>query len=985
MPDVSESVRPPEPQPFGTVRTAEQRAIDALRIRRGVPPDQKLTGLAFSGGGIRSATLCLGILQAFAQKGLIKHVDYLSTVSGGGYIGSWLAAWIHRKGIAKVTESLDPEPPVGAQPDPRPISWLRQFSNYLTPNLSAFSADTWGLVAVWSRNTLLNLLVLVTAIASLLLLPRIAGVALQNLIAAGNYQESIYLWATRVPLLIATLFIGVNLSAFARKRSPGRLGSQFAIQWFIVIPTLLAGMAMSAWLAVNVETFSGGEFLDGIRRPTVAFFILYAVILITGDFAGCFYAQHIRMPGWIRVVAGFLLELLIAAVSAFLTAVLLRFLAVLFESWPVEQRVWHAITFGPPLVLLVFALGVIIQIGLMGADLPDPAREWLGRLRAWMMIFSVAWLVFGLTSIYGPLWIAALGAWSAKASVGLGTGWIVSTISGVLAGKSDKSGGKGTSDNSTVASTLNLIASAAPYLFFAGFLLSISFGVHMLTAHVDPACKLPATHAAEPACKICAETSADGKSVKLTSSAPENVPSSQFLADIQKDYWFQMNAQTLWAVSPDNCTWFVSVLANLFAICAVGCLLFAWRIDINEFSLHHFYRNRLVRAYLGATTCDRDPNPFTGFDDDDDIKLAHLLDPPKVPCDGVDPAVQYDGPYPIVNTTLNLSVGRNLAWQERQGTSFIFTPLYTGFDTGFERPTHPPTSTLARHSRSARVDESNPVDQPGHGLSPYGYEPTGAFGSVGPGLGTAMAISGAAANPNHGYHTSTLVAFMLTVFDVRLGWWMANPRRPKMLPYVGPTFGFAYLVKELLGLTDARTKFVNLSDGGHFDNMGLYELIRRRCRYIVVCDGEQDEDLTFNGLAGAIRKCRIDFGTEICIDLEKIRKKNGKDGPAEFSEAHFALGKIYYPEDRLNPAYLLYLKSSLTGDEPADVLEYHSREPLFPHQSTGDQWFDESQFESYRRLGLHIGATMLKDRDTSNFVKLFEGLAGLSVNQSPCL
>ncbi len=274
------------------------------------------------------------------------------------------------------------------------------------------------------------------------------------------------------------------------------------------------------------------------------------------------------------------------------------------------------------------------------------------------------------------------------------------------------------------------------------------------------------------------------------------------------------------------------------------------------------------------------------------------------------------------------------------------------------------------------MDELNPGDDSDPDLSLYGYEPTSAFGTGGPGLGTAMAISGAAANPNQGYHTSTAVAFMLTVFDVRLGWWLANPRRPAMLPYAGPVFGFGYLVKELFGLTDARTKFINLSDGGHFDNMGLYELIRRKCRYIVVCDGEQDQDLTFEGLASAIRKCRIDFNTEICIDLDTIRKKKGKHGPAEFSEAHFALGTIYYPDDRLNPAHLLYLKSSLTGDEPADVLQYHSKEPLFPHQSTGDQWFDESQFESYRRLGLHIGATMLADRDTADFDTLFRGLLG---------
>ncbi len=112
-----------------------------------------------------------------------------------------------------------------------------------------------------------------------------------------------------------------------------------------------------------------------------------------------------------------------------------------------------------------------------------------------------------------------------------------------------------------------MIAGVAPYLFLAGFLLAISFGVHILTAHVDPACTLPPRPPEQAACKICAEASADGKTVKLTASTSDSAPSNQFLANMQADYWNQMNAQTLWALSPDNCTWFVSVLANLFGIC----------------------------------------------------------------------------------------------------------------------------------------------------------------------------------------------------------------------------------------------------------------------------------------------------------------------------------------------------------------------------------------------------------------------------------
>jgi hypothetical protein len=235
-------------------------------------------------------------------------------------------------------------------------------------------------------------------------------------------------------------------------------------------------------------------------------------------------------------------------------------------------------------------------------------------------------------------------------------------------------------------------------------------------------------------------------------------------------------------------------------------------------------------------------------------------------------------------------------------------------------------------------------------------------------MGTVMAISGAAANPNSGYHTSGPMAFLLTVFDARLGWWLGNPRFDRESKKPGPSFAWLYLFAELFGQTTSRSRFVNVSDGGHFENLGLYELVRRRCRYIIIGDAEQDADLTFEGLGGAVRKCRADFGVEISINPRPLRLKDGN------STAHCVIGTIRYPErEPGKPAglyegtlsdaasagepargWLLYLKASVTGDEPADVLEYKARNKEFPHQPTSDQFFSESQFESYRRLGLHV-------------------------------
>ncbi|MGB9123914.1 MAG: hypothetical protein WCE73_25080, partial [Candidatus Angelobacter sp.] len=222
-------------------------------------------------------------------------------------------------------------------------------------------------------------------------------------------------------------------------------------------------------------------------------------------------------------------------------------------------------------------------------------------------------------------------------------------------------------------------------------------------------------------------------------------------------------------------------------------------------------------------------------------------------------------------------------------------------------------------------------------------------------LGTATGISGAAANPNMGYHSSAQTAFLLTLFNVRLGWWLGNPTKAKAFNKAGPTFALWWLARELFGFVDESSRFLNLSDGGHFENLGIYELVRRRCRYIIVIDGEADPDYRFESLGGAVRKCRTDFGIEIKIDPKPITPV-----PPALSRAHCIVGTINYGKKAngdQETGYLLYLKSSITADEPADVEEYRRENPQFPQQPTSDQFFSESQFESYRRLGLHVVRT----------------------------
>jgi hypothetical protein len=207
-----------------------------------------------------------------------------------------------------------------------------------------------------------------------------------------------------------------------------------------------------------------------------------------------------------------------------------------------------------------------------------------------------------------------------------------------------------------------------------------------------------------------------------------------------------------------------------------------------------------------------------------------------------------------------------------------------------------------------------------------------------------------------GFHTSPPLAFLMTLFDVRLGWWLPNPRYDNdqlsgNRTEGGPQWSLLYLLKELLASTTDESKYVYLSDGGHFENLAVYELVRRRCKYIIASDADADAGMTFGDLGNAIRKCRSDFGVEITIDPTPIQLPFGG-----FARAHGVVGEVRYPNTATEEGFvgeILYIKPTLSVDTPRDVLAYRAGHTEFPDQSTADQWFDESQFESYRRLGLY--------------------------------
>ena len=143
-----------------------------------------------------------------------------------------------------------------------------------------------------------------------------------------------------------------------------------------------------------------------------------------------------------------------------------------------------------------------------------------------------------------------------------------------------------------------------------------------------------------------------------------------------------------------------------------------------------------------------------------------------------------------------------------------------------------------------------------------------------------------------------------------------------------------------------------LSDGGHFDNLGIYELVRRRCRLIIACDAGADHTYSFTDLALVVEKCRVDFGAKIDIDLSELIPTAPLfpgDTAKRASDKKFSVGLIQYANGQTGN--LIYIKPCLDMKLPKDILAYAKAAATFPHQSTADQFFDEAQFESYRELG----------------------------------
>ncbi len=1004
---------------------------DALHhLTHELPEDEARTALCLSGGGIRSAAFGLGVLQGLARKRLLARMHYLSTVSGGGYIGAWLSSWIHRHidGVRGTESELAASvtSPADTTSTAHPVQQLRRYSNYLSPRVGLMSPDTWTLVATFFRNLLANWLVLLPLLLLLLLVPRVM------LSMAGWPWFS---HATVAPWLLYLIVAAAWVAAL------------FAVKYSHDVDELPSGEGtLAAWAAEAT-----GEFLRECLLPVIA----SALLLVTAlawyrasdlpvrlelgqaalpllPLAAALFGGTVHYAGWLwstEPATG--LRDHFAIVFSGLLAGLVGGLAAQMALRLPEQPTWLVayVWLAPALLLGLFVLGANLHAAWAGIKnrTTDADMEWSARMTGYLLRSACIWLLASGVVFYGPILfdilprLVSLSGVVALFGGSVVSGWSGSTESGRRSEQSDRR-----------SRVLDLITRFAGPVFLAVILAWLSALTSLLVAPLREVAGLSWAWAGV--------------------LSPETIGLS----------W---KGELLVGLFGHLRVLIELTLAGVLALGAVlgAIFLFAARnVALNKFSLHHMYRERLIRAFLGANRPTRRPDRFTGFDPDDNLPMGHLwplaltpqgiVDQPGFLTsvrDGTEPVLralrqrltpalqtwlggwgggadteqplialcfEWNGlaeplgfgpgdqlgrehlpptllaawaefekqvrqcrkrgetrvgfdqyqvrlynrtllesvcsetirgarrghgsrPLHLLNLTLNLASDPELAWQDRKGESFTVSPLHAGAGD--------PTLGYRRTDLPTALPERR-----------YG-------GDRGISLGTAMAISGAAASPNMGYHSSPVVTFLLTLFNARLGWWLGNPGAAGAATY--PDYyvrrPVRWLLRELRGRTDRTGEYVYLSDGGHFENLGLYEAVRRRARFIIVSDAGADPAFSFEDLGNAIRKIRIDFGIPITfpsgLPIYSRREAAAADFTVEQGR-HYALATIHYSEVDRRPdgtphqdGLLLYLKPAVYGQEPVDVRNYATKHRDFPHETTADQWFSEPQLESYRALGLY--------------------------------
>ncbi|MBA2935270.1 hypothetical protein HZF05_14375 [Sphingomonas sp. CGMCC 1.13654] len=879
-----------------------------------IPPGSM--GLALSGGGIRSATISLGFVQAITRHKRLLDFDYLSTVSGGGYFGSFLRSLFVADSDRGRTGMADPLPDLDVREtqafveevlsydakqelidDPilkkqgkagkirNPIWWLREHGRYLAPN---GPTDYGFAIAYLVRNWVALLYTFTIAAAAMFLVLLACEWALlccwPKLIAFLHWGDSPARY---------TFDLRVAIKGHAALDLVSKARSGWCLSPLLVLPPLFLFFSLCSgaayWLTVSLRT--GNAWLAGAgkakqRDPVAQFWLQWLLILALTAVATALFCieSGVYAAGWAGAV----------------------------DHMRTMAAPWWFMPFGIVLALTALIVAVPVAIwtatGASGDAFTNELRRRFTALGAALNQWAVVTLVLALIDTL------------ALALLGPGRAWLLDhRLAGLFA---------------ALVPAAAWLISKVPQWFAGGTLVKF-LGEHVWTVALIIGALLFG------------------------------------LVALGADIVVQWIA---WAAAPwspaTGIAW--TQAGSLGGAVLVLCVMTgSFSGFINLSSLFSLYAGRLTRAYLGASNIVRlrlaaeaGSKPITENDPKDYIDVSRYQQSASA------------APIHLINATLNETHSRacsQLIDRDRKGVPIVFAP----------------DGILVDPARAATLQQQ--------GFFSWADLAKEQVESLS--VGDLCAISGAAASSAMGSRTTLGGALAFTFANIRLGyWWAVRDLLPEAqtmntrliwrisVACTWPFRTYFYLRNEMIAAYSRENRRVYLTDGGHFENSGTYELLRRKARVIVTCDNGADPDFQFEDLEDLVRKARIDLGLSVTVaGHEQVEQLVGKGGATHFLngdargwraragmkgdtgcalllEVHSVATDAARAEGYLHierEGVIVWVKPRLFHGLPPDVTGYGERNPTFPQQTTGDQFFDEAQWESYRALGYSLGETLL--------------------------
>jgi hypothetical protein len=1005
-------------------------------------------GLALSGGGIRSATFSLGLVQALAESKRLPQIDYLSTVSGGGYTGVLVGSlFLPRCADYTVPDPARVDAGSGAAAE-SPAQAAARAELLLTDAPHALHVDLPARAALMQRHELTSTTPAghapggQTPASPAPASPPSASPAPANDVPNQD-PFATHSSAARPPARNPSAPSSTDAPALAPVtifhplrwlRENGRYltPSGAADLLFLTAFYLRALLGVHYVLAIALLGGVLAVYLLRLLLHGAAYVAFGDALPAAFDALGWLPALEAATPQLWRSPIVWLLPGLVLAIGGPL--VLAYWLAFRQEKAGALTREERAIKLGPVLLLVISGAGALLLAGLdtwqnpvvfvlvYGAYLAAATRVlqkfWLeGLLRpgeSWVQSGPIARVRLTLTQVLAALLRVLVVVFAAALVDTLGQNIFIYALRGDRAAL-------------TLATSGGVIALALALLQKIGriwFVTDPRKGMKLVLRYRKPAALVVAVLALLAIAALLA-------------------------ALLQAILW-----SPLLAPSEDDISAQIDTLHfGLFGGTVLAWLLLAWLTReslgfLNNSTFHRFYAGRLVRTFLGAANVKRLAEFHRAAQAPSGAHRLFVQE--SHPDDDVSLRSYYGAgsaaPLHLINCTLNetRSETSSLVREDRRGVALAVGPLGINVDMRFfpwadpvrgigmrvvgppqastpalERRAAPPATEQAAAAPAAEHPAAELAATEQHassiaaavqGARPHDADDAEHSVERLP-LGAWAAISGAAVGTGLGHMSSLGYSMLAWLVNARLGYWwlpaplMSTQRRES------PLRTFDLVLQEMSGGTYGQrgTRWL-LSDGGHFENTGVYELLRRRAALIVCADNGADPDYAFHDLQNLVRRARIDFGAEIelldtaairdfvttwlgndavagrlfgtldelrtaaqrgdkCVTLARVRYQPSaagsadsapglEQGAAQGSAQGSALGAALGSAPGIASAsagLLVLIKPVLASFAPIDVQLYARADPLFPQQPTADQFFDEAQWESYRKLGIETG------------------------------